>query len=192
MDLIERLKLKDEEALREVMQAYGHSLLRTGFLLLKDEQMAEEAVQDTFIKAFQKIDQLTEPHKLKSWLTSILVNQCRERMRTWSWKNVLLLFKEDESFWEQESESSVEALVIQMEEAHSLFAFIQSLDYKYREVITLYYYNEWSVEELASYLQVNKNTIKSRLMRGRQQLHKMLVEEELRHVESVQTKQNQN
>ncbi|WP_174496208.1 RNA polymerase sigma factor [Salirhabdus euzebyi] len=50
--------------------------MRTAYLLLKDHQNAEEAVQDTFVTAFEKINQLEDPHKLKSWLG---IFKCSER-----------------------------------------------------------------------------------------------------------------
>lgn len=51
---------------------------------------------------------------------------------------------------------------------------VHSLDYHYREVITLYYYNEWSIAEIAEGLQMNENTVKARLARGRMQLKQRL------------------
>ena len=69
MDLIARLKRKEEDALIEIMDMYGDYLLRMAFLLVKVHQRAEEAVQDTFITAFHKIEQLDQGKLLKSWLT---------------------------------------------------------------------------------------------------------------------------
>jgi DNA-directed RNA polymerase specialized sigma24 family protein len=95
LDLHSRLIAKDEEALRMLMNQYGNTLLRTAYLLVKDTYVAEEMVQDTFIIAFEKANQLQDPTKLKSWLTTILMNECRARMRKWSWKNILLPFQQN-------------------------------------------------------------------------------------------------
>ncbi|HEY2420281.1 MAG TPA: sigma factor, partial [Neobacillus sp.] len=70
------------------MDDYGDLLLRTACLLLRDRQSAEEAVQDTFIQAFAKMNQLQEPERLKAWLVRIVVNRCRMKQRTWSWRNI--------------------------------------------------------------------------------------------------------
>lgn len=161
------------------MNQYGNTLLRTAFLLVKDQHTAEEVVQDTFIIAFEKVDQLREPEQLKSWLSTIVINQCRTRMRRWSWKNILLSFKDKEDEWQEEHEKSPEQTILDMDLSQNLSKAIQELDYKYREVITLYYFNEWSVDEIALHLQQNSNTIKTRLARGRQQLKAILVKEEL-------------
>lgn len=179
MELYEQLVEKDEEALKKLMNQYGNTLLRTAYLLVKDTHTAEEAVQDTFVIAFEKIDQLREPEQLKSWLTSIVINQCRNRMRRWSWKNILLSFKDKEDEWQEANDLSPEEIVIDMDQRQSLLQAIQELDYKYREVITLFYFNEWAVDEIALHLEQNKNTIKTRLVRARQQLKVILAKEEI-------------
>lgn len=189
MELYEQLVEKDEEALKKLMNQYGNTLLRTAYLLVKDTHTAEEAVQDTFVIAFEKIDQLREPEQLKSWLTSIVINQCRNRMRRWSWKNILLSFKDKEDEWQEANDLSPEEIVIDMDQRQSLLQAIQELDYKYREVITLFYFNEWAVDEIALHLKQNKNTIKTRLARARQQLKVILAKEEIyNEAETVWTK----
>ncbi|WP_342346087.1 RNA polymerase sigma factor [Paenibacillus mangrovi] len=82
LDIIPGLKQKDEEALRQLMRLYGNDLLRTAYLLLRDRHEAEEAVQDSFVLAFERIRQLKDDMKLKSWLIRIVVNRCRMRQRT--------------------------------------------------------------------------------------------------------------
>lgn len=77
------------------MDEYGDMLLRTAYLLLRDRQSAEEAVQDTFIQAYAKISQLQEPGRIRptalsagiwppSWLPE---SRC---LLYWSWPNVIL------------------------------------------------------------------------------------------------------
>lgn len=81
LELAERIRQQNEEAYIETMQLYGEYLTRTAFLLLKDYQLSQEIVQDTFLNAFQKIHQLENPDRLKAWLTTILLNHCRSIMR---------------------------------------------------------------------------------------------------------------
>lgn len=88
MELAERIRQQNEEAYIETMQLYGEYLTRTAFLLLKDYQLSQEIVQDTFLNAFQKIHQLENPDRLKAWLTTILLNHCRSIMRKAALKNV--------------------------------------------------------------------------------------------------------
>ncbi|UCZ54416.1 sigma-70 family RNA polymerase sigma factor [Bacillus shivajii] len=168
MSLVERLKNKEEQALQQLMEQYGNILLRTAVLLMRDRQIAEEAVQDTYVVAFQNIDQLESDEKLKSWLMKITVNQCRTRMRRWSWKHIFL--KKEADSWENvidERDGEPESLLMTNYENQLLHQHIQSLPYKYREVITLYYFQELSIKEIAILLDGNENSVKTKLRRGR-------------------------
>lgn len=178
MHLVDRLKNKEESALQELMSLYGDYLFRTAFLLLKDKQACEEVVQDTFITAYEKINQLVEEEKLKSWLTSITINRCRMLMRKWSWKNILLNFDWTERVQGDEKVDGPETRLIVNFENKSLSEAIQKLDYKYREVIILYYFNELKVSEIALLLKMAESTVKSRLKRGRTYLKDILAKGE--------------
>ncbi|WP_331713713.1 RNA polymerase sigma factor [Lentibacillus sp. JNUCC-1] len=176
---MERLREKEEEALIELMNTYGDYLLRTAILLVKDTQTAEEIVQDTFVTAFNKITQLDDPAKLKSWLTTITVNKCRSQMRKWSWKHIRL-HKQDEHDRPPEIDPEAgpeEQFLTKLTHARLANA-IQELDYTYREVITLYYFNEMKIKDIAHYTKSSDNTIKSRLTRGRAKLKTILEKEE--------------
>jgi RNA polymerase sigma factor (sigma-70 family) len=174
LDVVEGLKEKEESALVDLMNIYGDYLLRTAILLVKDKQIAEEVVQDTFITAFDKIHQLADPGKLKSWLTSILVNNCRSQQRKRSWKDVFLPFNLLERYQKDEGTLGPEDQLLHLMENQQLEVAIHELDYKYREAIILYYFNEMKINEIAHFLGVNENTIKSRLTRGRSQLKEIL------------------
>ncbi|WP_319003641.1 RNA polymerase sigma factor [Sutcliffiella horikoshii] len=169
-----RLKNKEESALKELMNVYGDYLLRTAYLLVKDKQLAEEVVQDTFITAYQKIHQLDEEDKLKSWLTTITVNLCKMQMRKWSFKSILSNFEFAERVTESEQADGPEAQLLLDFQNQSLSESIQKLDYKYREVIILYYFNEMKISEMAMVLAIAENTVKTRLKRGRSYLKEII------------------
>ncbi|MFA9558654.1 sigma-70 family RNA polymerase sigma factor [Evansella sp. AB-rgal1] len=173
MDLVDRLRLGEEEALVQVMDNYGDLLLRTAILLVKDSFLAEEIVQDSFVIAFQKIDQLKEKEKLKSWLIIIVANGCRGKMRTWSWKNIFL-FKEDNEEEHLVDEANPEDVVMIGFKNQSIHKAIHQLPYKYREVITLFYFHELSITETANVIKEKENTVKTRLARGRTLLKEIL------------------
>lgn len=173
LDIIAGLKRKDEEALVLLMQQYGDDLLRTACLLLRDRQEAEEAVQDSFIAAFERIGQLRDDTKLKSWLLCIVVNRCRMKQRTWSFRHLFPSAYVDGRLAKEEEPGPEERLV-QRWKSGSLTKAVHRLSYKYREVITLYYFQEMGVAEIADHLQVSKNTVKARLARGRAYLKQTL------------------
>jgi len=160
------------------MDQYGNYLLRMAYLLLKDDQAAEEAVQDTFITAYSKIEQLRDVKQLKSWLTRIAINHCRMRQRSWSWRKLIPFARMDEII-EERAEPDTEEIFLEHARNHRLGESVQRLDYKYREAITLFYYAEMRIQEIAEYTSLNENTIKSRLARGRELLRKQWEKEEL-------------
>lgn len=178
LHLINRLKEKDEYALLEIMNSYGDYLLRTAYLLVKDYHTAEETVQDTFITAFEKIHQLKDPQKLKSWLTTIVINKCRSQMRKWSWKTVFLHFDLIKKIKENEIVQNPEEFMLELNRNEAISDAILQLDYKYREVITLFYYNEMKITEIALHIKTNENTVKSRLQRARNLLKDMILKGE--------------
>ncbi|WP_369803569.1 sigma-70 family RNA polymerase sigma factor [Cohnella sp. OV330] len=170
------LREKDEAALRALMERYGDELMRTAYLLVKDKQAAEEAVMDTFIQAYRKIDQLQDPDRLKSWLLRIAVNRCRMKMRAWSWSRIFPLPHVEQMIIEEEP--GPEALLMDAWRNEKLSEALLKLDYKYRETIVLFYYNGFSVAEIAEQTSSNENTVKARLARGRAKLKDMLEEQE--------------
>ncbi|BBI31657.1 RNA polymerase subunit sigma-24 [Cohnella abietis] len=153
---------------------YGDELLRTAYLLVRDQQTAEEAVMDTFAQAYSKIQQLKEPAKLRSWLLRMVVNRCRMKMRTWSWRNILPSAHVDQMV--EATEQSPEELMLAEWRHECLSDAILKLDYIYREAITLFYYNGLNVAEISEQIKCNENTVKARLSRGRAKLKQMLGE----------------
>lgn len=168
LDVVERLRNREEGALIEVMNEYGNQLLRLAVLLVKDHLVAEEVVQDVFVTAFQKIEQLKDGNKLKSWLVMITMNECRKRMRKWSWKNITLHKDPDieKNLIDLNDKQPEDSFILSWRDAQ-LHKQIQNLPYKYREVITLFYFQELSIKEIVELINEKENTVKTRLSRGR-------------------------
>lgn len=159
------------------MEQYGDELLRTAYLLLKDRQAAEEAVQDTFVEVFTKISTLRDSGKLRGWMFRIMINRCRMRQRSWSWRN-LFPSSEVEAWQGDELQQGPEDQFLLEWGNGRLSDAIHQLAYIYREAITLYYYSEMSIQEIAEQLSISENTIKARLVRGRNQLRSLWEKEE--------------
>lgn len=175
LEIVKRLRNREEKAYLKIMNLHGNHLLHIAILLVKDHYIAEEVVQDTFVTAFKKIDQLDEAKKLKSWLITITINECRSRMRKWSWKNILLHHdsQSETNIVDENGQGPEEALLITWQNAQ-LHEAIGELPYKYREVITLYYFEELSIKEIIEMINEKENTIKTRLSRGRRLLKKSI------------------
>ena len=165
--LIKNLKRGREEAYRQLIEEYGNKLLRTCYLILNDREEAEDVVQETFIKVFNKIDTFKEKSGLYTWIYAIALNLSRDRMRI---KQDMLELK-DEWIGNDDVESHVE-INIDREQLRKEIFEMNSL---YREVLVLFYYEELSIREISNLLNEKEGTIKSKLSRGRNMLKESLL-----------------
>jgi RNA polymerase sigma factor (sigma-70 family) len=161
--------LNDEELLERLMKEYGDSLLRTCYLYLKDYHLAEDAVQETFLKAVHSYGNLKKQSSEKSWLVRIAINNCKNLMRTaWFRFNRRGLPNEEIAV----SDKNFDYLL----EHSALVGAVSLLSRADREVILLYYYQGLTVKEVARIINKSENTTAQRLKRARARLKKQLLE----------------
>lgn len=166
-------KQNREELLMWLMEEYGRSLVRLAYTYVKQEQLAEDIVQDVFVKCYKNIDTFRQDSSYKTWLYKITINGCKDVLKSWNFKNIMI-----SSFVgiqvQSSNERSPEEKFLDYEENTHISNMIISLPIKMREVIIFYYYEEMKIEHIAELLNTNQNTVKSRLLRGKQQLRKKL------------------
>lgn len=165
--LIKNLKKGREDAYIQIVEKYSNRLLRTCYLILKDREEAEDVVQETFIKVFQKMDSFRENSGIYTWIYTIALNLTRDRLR--NKKDMLTL--EDEWAGNNDVEYEVEKGIDRELLRKELFE-INSL---YREVLVLFYFEELSIKEISNMLNEREGTIKSKLSRGRNILKEALL-----------------
>ena len=158
-----------EEKLTELFRQYGASIHRMCFLYLKDYHLAEDAVSETFLKAYRALPSFRRDASPKTWLTRIAINVCKSRIRSPSYR-------------EQPLETFPETFrqICPTEQAENrlwVCQEIMKLPQKYREVILLYYYQECTVKEIARMLRLPATTITGRLKRAKALLKSVLKEE---------------
>ncbi len=157
--LIRGLKKGKEDAYRQIVKDYGNNLLRTCFLMLGSVEEAEDVVQETFVKVFEKIEGFRENSGLYTWIYTIALNLSRDRLR--KKRDVLVL--EDEWIGNDDVESHVEDNIDRELLKKELF----KLHPMYMEVMVLFYFEERSIKEISTLLDEKEGTVKSRLSRGR-------------------------
>jgi RNA polymerase sigma-70 factor, ECF subfamily len=169
LDAFNQLVLKHQDL------AYRHALL-----MLNDGWLADEAVQDSFLKAFQNLGGF-RGGSFRGWLLKIVTNSAYDMLRRSKRRPTQPLFPEDENGEEVESpawladpNASVEGSVEQDEEAKRIYQLLDELPEVYRTVITLIDLYELDYLEAAQALQVPIGTIKSRLARARLQMRAKL------------------
>ena len=154
-----------EEAMNRMVDSWQTSLLRLCYIQLKDKAMAEDAVQETFLKAFRAWDAFRGGCGEKTWLMKIAVNTCRDMQR---------------GGWFRHTDRRVtpdmlpEAIVPPREEQGDLTLAVMNLPRKYREAIMLYYYQDMDTKEIGSALGIAQSSVSNRLRRGREMLKKTL------------------
>lgn len=150
--------------LEQLMQAHGDRLVRLCFLYLGDYQLAEDAVQDTFLKAARKLQGFRGQAEPLTWLTRIAINTCKDRMRSAWYRRVD----------GEEALAAIPAPEQEMVEDDTVLKAIYALPPKYKDVILLRYYHEMSLEQVARALRAPVPTISSRLRRGKALLKEQL------------------
>ena len=145
------------------VEQYGDYLYRIAYIYTRDRQAAEEVVQDVFIKLYET-QQFEQKSSEKTYLTKMTINRCYDYLRKWKARKAQLIHY----FLKQEQ--SGEQVFIEHEERDEIVEAILKLPLKYREVLLLYYYDDLSIAEVASYIKIPESTVATRLQRARQKL----------------------
>ena len=154
-------KIGTEKA-EAVFRRYADMIYRVALHNLDDPADADDILQEVCLILLTKKLPEDEEH-LKSWLIRVTINKCRDLSR---------------SFWRRNRKSIDDYEDIEAEKPPEIMAELQSLSESYRNIIYLYYYEEYTVSEIAQLLRMNVNTVKSGLRRARDQLKKLLTEAE--------------
>ena len=157
----------DRAALERMMAAYGGSLLRMCALQLRDAHLAEDAVQETFLKAYRHMSGFRGESSERTWLTSIAIHVCRDMQR---------------GAWFRHVDRRVDTAELPEQVAfdeypdRTVIAEVQALPPRYREVIALRYYQGLTLRETAEALRLSQTAVKARLNRANAILRERLKE----------------
>lgn len=151
----------NKEAFTKLIKNMESSLYKVSKAILLSHSECLDAVQETILIAYTTIHQLREPKFFKTWITRILINECN-KIRKNQTKIVMLDGLSEPSINEQRDS------IIDLQTA------INGLDSELRTVITLYYYEDLSIKEIGSILDIAGGTVKSRLNRARTKLFNLL------------------
>lgn len=161
-----------EQLIDELMSTYGQDILQLVYAYVHNETIAEDLTQEIFVKCFKGLPTYKGQSSIKTWLWRIAINHAKDYLKSWYNQNVTIT--EDAFLNSATSSSSVEQIVVQQDEDAALAAAVMNLPINYREVIYLVYFEELSMKEAAAVLQLNENTIKTRLRKGKLLLKNIL------------------
>ncbi|WP_107840812.1 sigma-70 family RNA polymerase sigma factor [Metasolibacillus meyeri] len=157
----------------QVIDEHSSYLVRIAYLYVKNWSTAEDIVQEVFVTYFQKSGQFRHEASLKTYLTKMTANRAKDYLRSWKHKKDVLF----ETIFT--ATKGTEEMLLEQEQLVELEKNLFQLPLKYREPLILFYYDEQSIAEIADYLQLNENTVKTRLRRAKQQLKEFFEEEEV-------------
>ena len=153
------------ERFERLVETYQAPLRRLCCVLLKDAHLADDAVQETFLKAYRALNGFRQESSEKTWLTRIAVNTCRDMMR---------------SRWLIHVDRSVDIADLPEEAAESdpedteVMETVLRLPRKQREAVLLYYYQNLTMQEISEALQITVSNVSRRLAGARKALRKQL------------------
>lgn len=179
--LVAMVRRGDGEAFRQVVQRFGRHLYRMARAVVNDDMEAEDVVQDAFMRAWRRFDTFRGEASLRAWLTSILLNEARSRLR----KRRVIVGLEQISpssvdpYWEahlRPPSGGIDpaSLAADAQIRQLLKLAIDEMPDLYRMVFVLREIEECSVGETAARLEINPQTVKTRLYRARRLLRKSL------------------
>ena len=155
------IPMNKDETITRLVETYQMDLLRMSFVYLRDRALAEDAVQETFVKAYKSLDSFRGDSSEKTWPTRILINTCKDTLKT-SWFRHL-----DRRMT---PEDLPEPAAPQDGDEGALMDEILRLPAKYKDVILLYYYENMPEREIADALSIGVSTVSVRLSKARKKL----------------------
>lgn len=165
---------KDRTKEREIYEKHYIKVYKTAFFIVKDQGLAQDITQETFIKAFKNMDTLQNQEKMESWITTIATRTSIDFLRKQKKGNENL--EEDVEIIKgiNKSEDNPSNHLNKEEINEKLRIEMKKLKPEYREILLLKYMNDMTDEEIAKEINEKVGTVKSRLHRAKQQLKKNL------------------
>lgn len=149
---------------QELMNIYKNNVYAVAFNICKNASDAEDVVQDTFLQYYMTHKSFDNEQHIRAWLLRVAINKA---------KNI------QSSFWHRNGmplDDYIETLSFETPETKELFEEVMKLPEKYRVVVHLFYYEDYSIKEIAKILRTTESNIKVRLSRGRAKLKDALKE----------------
>ena len=152
---------RPETVLERLIRENEVSLKRLCYLYLHDKALAEDAVQETFLKAYRALEGYRGESSEKTWLTRIAVNTCKDMLRTAWFRHVDRRVTPDMLPESRETRDPYN---------REIAAAVMNLPAKLREVVLLYYYRGLTMAETAEVLKISQPAVTNRLKRARDRL----------------------
>ena len=169
--LIEKCKNNDSIAQMQLYDLYCKAMFNTAYNFIKEDDVAQDIMQEAFIKAFRKIDTYTGEATFGAWLKRIVINQSldwlkKKKLDTVELNEQLAYLPSDEP-WEVDQQTSMSLI----------YKCIEELPQKCKNVVKLYLLEGYDHQEVAQILEISEVASRSQLSRGKSKLKELLIRE---------------
>lgn len=181
VEIVQRARTGDSHALEEIYNGTRQMVYFTALGIVRNEDDAEDVVQDTYIKVFQNIARLQDERAFISWLKTIVVNISKNSLK--KRKPTLFQNREEEDAAlgtiEEVGEDFLPQEYVDQEEKREIVrSMIENLPDTQRTAVMLYYFDELPLSEVSRVMETTEGTTKSRLNYARKQIRVKVDEQE--------------
>ena len=173
-ELISQCQQGNKNSFGQLVTAYLNEAYAISFTILHSKEQAEDAVQNAMIEAYKNIMAHKEIRNFRSWFLTLVTSRSIDLARKNSKDMKQIIDIEEHQL--DTRETPLTDLIVK-EENGSLMQHLLNLPTKYRAVITLHYYQELSIREIAKLLEIKEGTVKSRLFKARRALNQILMKQ---------------
>ena len=163
-DLVRRSKKGDKEAFAQLIDQNRQMLYNTALLVLRQEDDALDALQDAILACWENLPSLRKDRNFKTWLVKILLNKCRDVQRG----------KSHFAYVEELPESGDEP---DWDTSMDVRRTMDKLGENDQLLLSLFYYDDFSVRQIADALSLSEGAVRTRLTRSRERFKKLYVQE---------------
>lgn len=164
-ETIKKAKQGDADKIGQIILENMQTLYRVAFGILKNDDEIYDAISATTVKVFENIHTLKKEEYVKTWITRILINECYKICN----KNKKIIYLEN-----------VQQKNLVHNDTHEELEFknlIRNLNDELKEIVILYYFEDFSVKEISKIIKIPEGTVKTRLSRARKKLEDTILNE---------------
>lgn len=158
----------DHEAFSQLVEAYGRPVYNLCYRMLGDPGDAEDAAQETFLRAFKSLRRYDQSRSFPTWLLAIAAHYCIDQLRK---RRMTIVSMEEMPYFEiPDNNPGPEVQTSRGEQEARVQALLDTLPAIDRAAVVMYYWYEYSYREIAETLDLTESAVKSRLHRARRSL----------------------
>lgn len=168
-NLVKKAKKGNEEAFSKLIVLEKNGLYKIAVSRMKTLEDAEDVLQETIIEAYVKIHKIKKNESFKSWIRKILISQINTFYERKAKKEIKIKTKLMENFEEENKNNNI----VETEQDMDFKMLLDKLEDEDKTIILLFYNDGYKIKEISQMLNINENTVKTKLSRARKKIEKM-------------------